>query len=140
MPSASLEVSPATDPGFVVRLNKALKLKAAKKFAKAKEILLTLADENSKSASVFGILGDVYWHLGSLSDAIQSFSRATELSPRSELASLGLFHTLWDSGQTEQALNEMERFLSLSQSSEYARLLRELIAVPPSPKKKKATA
>ena len=127
MPSASSEVSTRADPGFARRFNEALKLRSAKRYSEAKEILLTLADENAKSASVFGILGDVYWHLNSLGDAIECFRRATELSPTSELASLGLFHTLWESEQTKPALNEMVRFLTGSHSPEYAKLLPELI-------------
>ena len=119
------------DPGFVRRLNEALKLKATKKYGQAKEILLALADENADSAAIFGILGDVYWHLDSLHEAIRCFTRATELSPTSELASLGLFHTLWEAGQIRPALNEMKRFLSTSHSAEYARLLDELIPIPP---------
>jgi predicted Zn-dependent protease len=111
-------------------LNQALKLRSAKRYDKAKEILLALADENENSASVFALLGDVYWRLNSLDNAVQSFTRATKLSPESELASLGLFHTLWESGCKGLALNEMQRFLSLSRSAEYAKLIRELIPLP----------
>jgi tetratricopeptide (TPR) repeat protein len=107
-----------------------LKLKARKRYAQARELLRTLAAEYVNSASVFGLLGDVNWRLGELSDAVRCFGRATSLSPTSELASLGLFHSLWDAGRIEAALNEMQRFLSLSRSAEYARLLRELIRPP----------
>ena len=132
MPSASSVVSTSPDPVFARRFNEALKLRAAKRYDQAKEILLALADENEDSASVFGILGDVYWQLGSWENATRCFARAVKLSPKSELASLGLFHTLWESGQARLALNEMERFLSLSHSAEYAKVLRELIPVPAS--------
>jgi predicted Zn-dependent protease len=129
MPSANLEVKPTADVSLKGRMNRALKLVSAKKYQKAKELLLALAEQNGESASVFGILGDVNWHLGALDEAIQSFAKACALSPKSELASLGLFHTLWESGQTGPALKEMERFLSLSRSPEYAKLLGELIPV-----------
>jgi predicted Zn-dependent protease len=111
-------------------VNEAIKLRDARRYAEAKAKLLALADEHPDSASVFGILADVYWRLHSLDNAIQCFARASKLSPKSELASLGLFHTLWEAGQTERALDEMERFMSLSHSPEYARLARGLIAVP----------
>ena len=52
--------------------------------------------------------------------------RAVELSPRSELASVGLFHSLWDLGKVNQAFAEMRRFLRLSDSPEYSKLLRDL--------------
>jgi tetratricopeptide (TPR) repeat protein len=135
MRSANSEVRTTTDPGFARRLNEALKLRSAHKYDEAKEILLALAEEYEDSAPVFGILGDVYWRLGLLNEAIPCFVRASELSPQSELASLGLFHCLWESGQTDLALDEMERFLSASHSAEYAKLLRDLIPVPPPARK-----
>lgn len=113
--------------GLADRLNDALELRSAKCYGKAKEILLGLANAHPNSASVFALLGDVYCSLNLLDHAIRCFTRACKLAPDSELASLGLFHTLWESGRTSLALNEMQRFLSSSHSAEYARLLRELI-------------
>jgi predicted Zn-dependent protease len=130
MPSASSVAKTAPKQDLSRRLNQALKLRSAKRYGKAKEILVELTTTHSSSASVFGLLGDVYWKLDSLDDAIRSFTRACKLAPDSELASLGLFHTLWESGRRNLALNEMERFLSRSHSAEYARLLRELITRP----------
>jgi predicted Zn-dependent protease len=130
MPSANLKARSTRDPSFAARFNTALKLRSRKNYEQAKELLLDLADENADSASVFGILGDVYWRLGSLPEAIQCFRRAVELSPTSELASLGLFHALWEAGQYRQAREEMKRFVSTSHSPEYARILGELIPLP----------
>ncbi len=130
MPSANLKVRSTPDPSLAARLNEALKLRSRKNYEQAKELLLVLADENADSAAVFGILGDVYWRLGSLPEAIQCFRRAVQLSPTSELASLGLFHSLWESGRYRQAREAMKRFVSISPSAEYARILGELIPLP----------
>jgi predicted Zn-dependent protease len=127
MPAANSGTKSAPSVEFTRRLDEALKLKARQRYAEAKKILLALAKEDGHSAPVFGVLGDVYWRLGLLNDASQSFARACALSPTSELASLGLFHTLWEAGQTGPAIDEMTRFLSISHSSEYAKLLGELV-------------
>ena len=130
MPSANSVARSNAKRDLSRRLNEALRLRAAKRYDKAREILLNLAKEHPNSASVFALLGDVYWRVNALQDAVRCFARASSLSPESELASLGLFHTLWESGRSDDALNEMQRFLTISHSPEYARLLRELITVP----------
>ena len=91
-------------------------------------ILRALAKIKSNSASVHGLLGDVYWRLGRLKQAVQSFKRATELAPKSELASLGLFHILWESGKIERAKAEMKRYLAVGNSREYASMVPQLFA------------
>jgi hypothetical protein len=48
------------------------------------------------------------------------------LSPKSELASLGLFQSLNDIGRKDEAFTEMRRFLSLSKSDEYNRFLHDV--------------
>jgi len=60
------------------------------------------------------------------SEAAQSFKRATELSPDSELASLGLFQSLMDTGDKQAALSEMKRYLAGHKSEEYDLILEEL--------------
>ena len=89
-------------------------------------ILRALAKIKSNSASVHGLLGDVYWRLGRLKQAVQSFKRATELAPKSELASLGLFHILWESGKMERAKAEMKRYMAVGNSREYASMVPRL--------------
>jgi predicted Zn-dependent protease len=138
MPSTNSEVKLAPDAKFAERFNEALKLRSARKLSQAQKILLALAEEKKDSASVFGILGDVYWQQNALPDAIECFTRASRLSPGSELASLGLFHVLWESGQVKEALAEMKRFLSAFPSPEYAKILGELIPIPHSSQKRTA--
>jgi len=79
------------------------------------------------SASVHAILGEIFWEQHNLDEAIASFSKAVELSPKSELASLGLFHTLWESGQRQRATEEMNRFLALSKSAQYGKIALQVM-------------
>lgn len=53
------------------------------------------------------------------------------LSPHSEMASLGLFHSLWRTDRTDAAFDEMRRFLKSNDSPHYRRLLRDLLADDP---------
>ena len=106
---------------------RAIKLRDDHRPSEAIKILRKLCDAKPASASVHGILGQIFWDEGKLDEAVSSFDKAVQLSPQSELASLGLFHTLWNKGQQQQAINEMYRFLSIKDSKDYARIARELV-------------
>jgi len=105
----------------------ALEERDAGNYEKSLDILLQLAKERPKSASVYGILGDVYSLRRDLASAITAFEQATQLSPQSELASLGLFHTLWEAKLPREALKEMNRFRALAQSEEYDTIAADLL-------------
>jgi tetratricopeptide (TPR) repeat protein len=94
---------------------KALKLRKDGDLKEARVNLEYLANVFPKKASVIGILADVCWRLRDLDAAICYFRMATQLSPKSEVASLGLYHTL-----IESALVEMDRFTSISESKDYS--------------------
>jgi tetratricopeptide (TPR) repeat protein len=53
------------------------------------------------------------------------FRAATELAPRLELASLGLFHSLWELSRHEDALREIVRYVEHKNSDGYRELLSE---------------
>jgi predicted Zn-dependent protease len=82
----------------------------------------------SKSARLWGYLGFLYAEARQDGKAAQAFRKSTRLSPRSETASLGLFHSLWRTGNTDAAFNEMRRFVKLSDSPQYRELLRGMLA------------
>jgi predicted Zn-dependent protease len=96
--------------------------------AGARRLLENLVASQPRSATLFALLGNVYWDQGLLAKAISSFRTAVEISPKAELASLGLFHTLWQNGQEGEAFDEMRRFTRIGPSPEYSQLLRELNA------------
>ena len=108
---------------FAKLLGRAIRHRDKSEYDDAIRILRALAKVKPESASVQGLLGDVYWRLGRLKQAVQSFKRATELVPKSELASLGLFHALWESGKMERAKAEMKRYMAVGKSREYASMV-----------------
>ena len=59
-------------------------------------------------------------------NAIPYFKKATELSPQSEKASLGLFHSLWNLDRVNEALEEVKRFQTLSHSKDYDEIVAEI--------------
>ena len=78
------------------------------------------------ATSIAGFLAGIYFELNDLKNASEYFRRTTELSPKSELASVGLFHSLWGQGFKQEAVDEMRRFLALADSAEYSQLLHDL--------------
>lgn len=68
-------------------------------------------------------VGYVLREMGKLSEAEAHFRKATELRPSHHLASLGLFHSLWEQGLEEDALREAKRFTAATGSSEYREIL-----------------
>ena len=111
---------------FAKLLGRAIRCRDKSEYDDAIRILRALAKVKPESASVQGLLGDVYWRLGRFKQAVQSFKRATELAPKSELASLGLFHILWESGKMERAKAEMKRFMAVGNSREYDSMIPSL--------------
>jgi predicted Zn-dependent protease len=107
-------------------VNQAIDLWHAGSLDFALEILLRLADEQPSYPTLHGLLGAVYRSKGDHKSAVGSFRRAVQLSPRKELPSLGLFHSLYALGRKNEAVIEMKRFLSVSKSEEYNRLIVEM--------------
>jgi len=118
-------VNPQVTSEFKDRFKEAVDLKNQGRSADAEQILNDLLVISPASASVHALLADTLWDQGQLTQAIASFRKAVELAPKSEMASLGLFHTLLESGDREGAIAEMDRFLSLSDSEEYQALAQQ---------------
>lgn len=91
----------------------------------AVQILERLDSEYPSRPFILGMLGAIYRSLGDHGRSLGYFQQAASLSPQSELASLGLFHSLWEAGRQEEALDEMRRFLSVASSEEYDLLIKE---------------
>jgi predicted Zn-dependent protease len=108
----------------------AVKLKDEGDFTGAQRILEQLVAAEPTSAGLHWFLGHLYWEQNLLDQAAQTFRRATELNPRSERASLGLFHSLWERGRQEEALEEMGRFLKIADCPDYRKILAEINALP----------
>jgi predicted Zn-dependent protease len=113
------------DPAYNV-LGRLIRAYRSGKRREAQRGLVLLAGQYPNSAPVIGYLAGVYYRFRQLKRASELFRRTTELSPKSELASVGLFHSLWGQGFKQQAFDEMRRFLSLHHSTEYAQLLHDM--------------
>ncbi len=115
-----------TDDEFKTLYAEAFGLKKARNYVEARAHLKRLALERPDYASVRGVLGGVLFELHEFREAAEEFRATTRLSPRSELASLGLFHSLLRMGDRAAAIAEMQRFTSLRESPEYTSLQLEL--------------
>lgn len=104
----------------------ALRLRDAGQVDDAVKILEALAQRRPDAYPVLGTLAGIQYSQGDMEGARKNFSRTVELSPRSELASRGLFHALYRLGRLVEAFEEMARFRSLKRSSEYDSILEDL--------------
>jgi tetratricopeptide (TPR) repeat protein len=75
---------------------------------------------------VVGLLGAIYHALGEYALAAKYWRIATEVSPGKEMPSLGLFHALWNLGESREAIREMLRFLAVEPQADYLEILEEL--------------
>jgi tetratricopeptide (TPR) repeat protein len=88
--------------------------------------LLTQYPDDSQ---IMGRLGFVHYELREFDGARNLLARAVQLDPESELWSIGLFHCLWKLGETDQAFDEVRRFLRVRPDSlEFRRLIKEMNA------------
>ena len=60
--------------------------------------------------------------------AAKTLSAVAQENPDWELASVSLFHALWETGRIEAAFREMSRYLASHESWEYRTLRRDLTA------------
>jgi predicted Zn-dependent protease len=112
------------DEEFNTRFRKASALRDKGEFSAAETILRDLLELRPNEKALWVVVGHLRWEQNDIQDAIKCFRKAVALDPALELASLGLYHTLWSSGQKEEALEEMKRFIQVSHSDEYDRLLQ----------------
>jgi predicted Zn-dependent protease len=87
--------------------------------------LSALAAEFPTEARVHGYLATFLWRSDRFDEALEPARQASLLSPGSERASLVLFHLLWKIGQRVEAREEMKRFLKVSPSEEYSKMIKE---------------
>ncbi|MCK5431383.1 MAG: tetratricopeptide repeat protein [Gammaproteobacteria bacterium] len=78
-------------------------------------LLELLKDDPNNQASLL-MLGGSYFTGGKYSEAEMVFERLVLMAPGEGKFSIALFNTLWKSGRTEEALEEIRRFLSIADS------------------------
>jgi tetratricopeptide (TPR) repeat protein len=77
--------------------------------------------------TVLSVLAGVHADLGEHEEAAFNFKKATELNPKSELASLGLYVTLENLDRDEEAIHELIRYLKSYPADMYKATLKELL-------------
>lgn len=118
------------EKGVSKQFDYALRLRDAGDLAGARRALeslieqLTPADVRLLPHSHMQI-GSICRRVGDLTKCEFHFRSAVEVAPTLELASLGLFHALFDQGRLDEALQEMLRLLRLRDSELYAELLND---------------
>jgi predicted Zn-dependent protease len=115
------------DPIFREKFDQAMNLRNAGNFSEALESFKLLAKESPKFNGTFMMMGHICWKLNQNNEAAEYFGKAVEMSPKLEIASLGLFHSLWNQGKTDEALLEMRRFLTIASSDEYTEILEAIL-------------
>lgn len=104
----------------------AVELKKRGQFECAIKRFLDLRKKDPDSAAILAVLGNIYFDRRLFEDAVSVFKPAVELSPTQEGISLGLFLSLWKLGKREEAMEELARFQSISDSEEYRKIVKEI--------------
>jgi len=103
----------------------AIDLHASGQTGLAVQQLSALIEEFPTEAKLHGYLAAFLWRSDRFDEAVEPARQTTLLSPMSERASLVLFHVLWKIGQRVEALEEMKRFLKISPSEKYSKMIKE---------------
>ena len=90
------------------------------------KILDNYSNHESK-ARVHEVLGGVYMDLEEHENALENFIKASILSPKSELASLGLYVSYANVNKDEEAIGELIRYLQNYPAGLYKATLEELL-------------
>jgi tetratricopeptide (TPR) repeat protein len=96
---------------------------AIKEFLK----IIDMYPNDSKIGGVYTTLAGVYDDLNDYNNSLVNFKRATELNPKSELASLGLYLSYVKLNNYEMAINELKRYLDIYPAGLYKDTLEELL-------------
>ena len=106
---------------------KAIPFRDKGQIQKAIEVLKNIIQQSPDYSLAYVILGGIYFDSDNYSDAIPYFEKAVKLTPKTELASIGLFHCLWSLGRNKEALKEARRYLDVGKPAKhYSSLLKEM--------------
>ena len=77
-------------------------------------MILNLLNSKYKGNSIiYGLYWSVFYELKDFKKSAINFSKVIAIKPKSELASLGLFHSLLHLGKDRKALQELFRFTDI---------------------------
>lgn len=95
---------------------------------KTAEILGILAAKNPGNGPLLAVYANALTDIGMHTKALYYFQQVVAKHPESELYSFGLFHCLLDLDRKEEALAEMNRFMSVGDSSDYREIMNGMMA------------
>jgi len=107
--------------------NRASSLWKEGKPAEAIRIFKKLDQKFPNQLAILGMIGAIYFRTDDYANALVYWEKVVKLSPKSELASRALFHTLFRHERYDDAFSEANRFIKLNgYSKEYALIMEEL--------------
>ena len=95
-------------------LNNARALAEAGKNEEAQMCLLAVLKEDPDNIAALLMLGGAYFVAHNLKEACIVFERLISLDPESGKFSIALFNALWQQQRSEDALEEIRRFISVA--------------------------
>lgn len=113
---------------FEERFEQAMQLRQKSKHQAACDKFVELLTEHPNHKIVLGMLSICYFELEEYELAAAYATQSVVVSPKSETASLVLFHSLWKTNRKDEAFDEMRRFMSLAPSNAYDELLKDINA------------
>ena len=95
-------------------LSQARSLLAAGKSNDARMLLLELLKQTPNNQAALLMLGGAYFGSEKFAEAEMVFERLVIMEPGRGEFSIALFNVLWKQGRTEEALEEIKRFLTVA--------------------------
>ena len=111
---------------FKALFNKAIELRDSSLYKEAIDILNNLLKSGIYKSAIYGVLGGIYYDLKEYENSERCYQNVISVKPKSELASLGLFHSLFNLGKYKEAFNEMDRYLNINEPDNYRITIQEL--------------
>jgi Flp pilus assembly protein TadD len=120
-------------PELAEILESAMKKEASGRINDAISQLTKASHVFPHSGSIWFLLGRIAFNNERFQLAQDAFRKLTEIKPKNDLASSGLFHSLWVQEKEVEALEEMKRFIfeannenNKEQIEEYLQILSEI--------------
>ena len=102
-------------------------LKEKRQFKKALSLLNHLEKIYDNSSLIYGLYGTIFYELKNYKESCKYFKKVIAIKPKSETASLGLFHSFIHLGKQNLALKELVRYCEIKNPELYLVTIKELM-------------
>ena len=93
---------------------------------RALKLLHELESKEKTISMIYGLIGSSYYQIEDFKSSAKYFKKCLKIKPTSELASLGLFHSLLELKKYKSAFIEMKRYSSGNKLKMYKVTIKEL--------------